>query len=114
MRIPKHNWETQQLDYTEYPDALFEPFLVWLLTTNAWREDLRRVSDKVLVLQRTLAEYRTPADTHREAESWGQVVQAVVQAVASPSPAEALAATRRANLAKARASKKAKKELQHA
>jgi hypothetical protein len=68
VKIPRHNWETQQLDYIEYPDAIFEPFLVWLLTTSAWQEDHSRVEAKVRMLERAMADYRNPPDTHREAE----------------------------------------------
>jgi len=101
MKIPVHNWETQQLDYEEYPDALFAPFLVWLLTTSAWYDDPRRVRDKVLILRRQMADHRNPVDTHHEAD-------------APPAPAEALAERRRANLAKARAIRAEKKRAREA
>lgn len=93
MRIPAHNWETQQLDYTEYPDGLFEPLIVWLLTTSAWYDDPQRVRDKILLLKRQLADYRNPSETHHEAD-------------APPTKR----AKQLANLAKARAARKAKRE----
>jgi hypothetical protein len=103
MKIPRHNWDAQRLEYDEYPDALFEPFLVWLLTTSAWYEDPARVRDHVLALKRQLNEFRSTPDTHHEAD-----------APAPLSREEALAAKRRASLAKARAAKKAAREVVHA
>ena len=105
MRIPEHNWETGNVESREYPDHLFEPLVVWLLTTHAWLEDPSRVERHVLNLRRELAAHRNPPDTHREAEAF---------LAPAPSPAEALAERRRANLAKARAAKQAKRELVHA
>jgi hypothetical protein len=101
VKIPRHNWDTQQLDYLEYPNELFEPFLVWLLTTSAWREDHSRVEQRVIGLERRMADYRNPPDTHHEAD-------------APVSLAAEIKARRVANMAKARAAKRAKQEAVHA
>jgi hypothetical protein len=101
MKIPIWNWDTQRFDEPEYPEALFQPFLTWLLTTRRWLEDPELINRKVLALQRAMAEHRQPAQTHRETDA---------PLVPELTPAEAVAAKRRASLVKARAARKAKKE----
>lgn len=108
MNIPIWNWDLQRFDEVEYPEALFAPFLTWLLTTRRWLEDPELINRKVLALQRAMAEYRQPVQSHREADA---------PPVLAVSPQEALAERRRASLVKARAARAAKhaaKELQHA
>jgi hypothetical protein len=116
MRIPRHNWETQQLDYIEYPDSLFQPFLEWLLTTSAWQEDHSRVEAKVRMLERAMADYRNPPDTHREAEAFlTQPLEDARITEMDPGITEesarrvARAERNRENLAKARAARAEKK-----
>src|SRR5689334_17853658 len=94
MRIPEHNWETGNVEEREYPDELFAPLIVWLLTTRAWMEDQSRVERRVLAVKREMATYRNPPTSHREAEAWGPAVREVMEAVAG-APKEALAQKRR-------------------
>lgn len=105
MKIPMWNWDAQRFEDTEYPDALFQPFLTWLLTTKRWLEDAELVNRKVLALQRTLAEYRQGPESHRE--PFEETVPLASE------PVDGLAERRRANLAKARDAKKAKREAAH-
>jgi len=115
MRIPEHNWETGCLEPREYPNELFEPLLVWLLTTSAWHEDPERVERKVLSLKRAMADYRQPPQSHQEADVFrAREASELEEKAAQINRAEALKQQRRENLAKARAAKQAKKELQHA
>lgn len=102
MIIHAWNWDAQNFDALAYPDALFQPFLNWLLTTKRWLEDPELVNRKVLALQRTLAEYRQGPESHREPFEETRVL--------ASTPVDGLAERRRANLAKARAAKKAKRE----
>jgi hypothetical protein len=103
MRIPRHNWDTGNMEDVEYPDELFRPFLVWLCTTSAWQEDHRRVEQQYRILERKMADYRNPPDSHREADAPPLVTAA-----------EQVREKRRANLEKARAARRAKREAQHA
>jgi hypothetical protein len=109
MKLDRWDWDRQAFIQDEFPDELFRPFLNWLFTTKTWVEYPDLVNAKVLQLQRAMAEYRQGAQSHREAEAFAVPVPAPVV-----SPQEALAAKRRASLVKARAARKAKKELQHA
>ena len=102
MKIQRWNWDAQRFDVLDYPEALFEPFLNWLMTTKQWIEDPELVNRKVLALQRQMAEYRQGPETHREPFEETRVL--------ASTPVDGLAERRRANLAKARAAKKAKRE----
>lgn len=102
MKINRWEWDRQAFIQDEFPEALFEPFLNWLLTTKRWLEDPELVNRKVLALQRTLAEYRQGPESHREPFEETRVL--------ASTPVDGLAERRRANLAKARAAKKAKRE----
>ena len=110
MKIPRWDWNLQAFVEDEYPDTMFTPFLTWILTTKAWVEYPDLVNSKVLVLQRQMAEYRTPVATHREAPEPSELEEKA----AAINKAEELKQLRRDNLAKARAAKKAKREMQDA
>lgn len=84
----KHwDWDAQAYATVDYPDAMVQPFVDWLVNTKALEQgDLRRISDRVLQFQRDLTEYR------------------------SKTPAQRLLEKRQAQAAKMRAARKAKRE----
>jgi len=110
MNIRRWDWDKQAFVEDTYPEEMFRPFLDWLFTTKNWREDPRRVNDRVLQLEKDMAAFRNPA-TRAD-------VVAVDPALAAAIARDNLAATRRANLAKGRATLAAKraahKERAHA
>jgi len=109
MRISRHDWDAQQVVYDEYPEVLFQPLLEYLLNTQAWIDDPRRVVDKVNALRKRLLEHRSPPDSHREAPD-----PLTPEQVAEAERKERIRATSRANLAKARAAHKRKLEAARA
>lgn len=96
IRVRHWNWDAQQYDTVEYPDEIIQPFIDWIMTSHSWETDPRRMKDRVLDLQRQFADYRQGRQTHTEA-------------VTVDPAAASLADRRKANLAKARAAKAAKK-----
>jgi hypothetical protein len=108
LKLREWDWDKQSFVDYDYPEELIRPFVDWILTTKAWQEDPKRVNAKVLQLQRALAEYRNPPDSHRETVASGFI------GVETPPPVDAKLEAKRERMAKARAAKQAKWEAVHA
>ncbi len=94
MKLRRWDWDLQTYVSTDYPEGMFQDFLDWLFTTKQWRESPERFNERVWQLDKDMAEYRAQL------------------AVATMPVAPVLTGRDKqlANLAKARAAMKAKRD----
>ena len=109
ITVRRWDWDRQVFVEDAYPESLFKPFLDWLLTTQQWVDHPDLVVTKVNLLRLEMLRLRTPPDTHH------QEVETISADEPNPVDREAeIQAKRLQSLAKARAARKAKRELAHA
>jgi hypothetical protein len=58
MRLSEWNWDAQNFEHVDYPDAPIVEFLNWLRTTKAWHADPEAVHRKLRKLNQLFADHR--------------------------------------------------------
>jgi len=107
MRLMELDWDAPggvAERAVEYPTELGEDFLNWLRRTSAWKENPALVEHRLRRLNAALHEHR------QRGARWAEVGAVATAVVADLERAAAIKAQRQANMAKARAARKAKRE----